>query len=159
MVIVPAEIRHIPSILKLLGQVGEVHHQIRPDIFGSGALKYGEKELEALLQDPDRPIFIAETDEVVGYCFCVRKSTPGSDLLVARQELYIDDLCVDETKRRMGIARALYDHALAYAKGLNCHSLTLNVWCGNDGAQKFYEEMGMRPRNIMMEYRLEDSPC
>lgn len=159
MVILPAETRHIPGILKLLEQVGQVHHQIRPDIFGSGAIKYSRRELEQLLKDPDRPIFIAESDGVAGYCFCIRRHIADSELLVGREELYIDDLCVDENHRRMGIAKALYRHVCDYAKALGCHSITLNVWCGNAGAERFYADMGMTMRNITMEYRLEDGKC
>ena len=58
--IVRAETRHIPGMLRLLGQVGQVHHQIRPDIFRDGALKYDENALEALLRDENRPIFVGE---------------------------------------------------------------------------------------------------
>ena len=59
----------------------------------------------------------------------------------------------------MGIARALYEYALEYCRTLGCQSLTLNVWCGNDGALRFYEAMGLRPRNILMEIPLEESKC
>jgi RimJ/RimL family protein N-acetyltransferase len=43
---------------------------------------------------------------------------------------------------------------LEYAQHLGAHSLTLNVWCGNESAMRFYEKMGMKPRNIMMETKL-----
>ena len=54
-----AEKRDIPGMIELLTQVGDVHHRIRPDIFRSGAQKYDEKALEALLKDETRPIFVA----------------------------------------------------------------------------------------------------
>ena len=156
MVIRYAQSQDIPGILDLLRQVGKVHSDIRPDIFPAGTLKYDEAALLALLTDTSRPIFIAETDgEIAGYCFCVHKVIEDTSVSVGRQELYIDDLCVDENHRRMGIAKALYNHALAYAKEIGCDMLTLNVWCGNDGAMRFYEQMGMTPRNIMMEIPLE----
>ena len=41
-----------------------------------------------------------------------------------------------------------------YAKKIGCDSLTLNVWCGNDSAMKFYESRGLKQRNIHMEARL-----
>lgn len=155
-----AQSRDIPGLLRLLEQVGEVHHRLRPDIFRSGAVKYDASALEALLQDPDRPVFVAEVEgDVGGYCFCVRKEIPDSHLLVGRQELYIDDLCVEETLRRRGIAKALSLRAVAYAKSIGCQTLTLNVWQGNTGAQHFYEQMGLRPRNILMELPLEESEC
>ena len=58
--IVKAEARHIPGMLRLLGQVGQVHHEIRPDIFRDGALKYDENALEALLREENKPIFVGE---------------------------------------------------------------------------------------------------
>ena len=150
----------IPGILALLAQVGQIHHRIRPDIFPADTLKYEAPALQELLRDTDRPIFVAELDsKVAGYCFCVHKRIPGDSCRVERAELYIDDLCVDESCRRMGIARALYQHALEYCRTLGCQSLTLNVWCGNDGALRFYEAMGLRPRNILMEIPLEESKC
>ena len=150
----------IPGILSLLGQVGQVHHRIRPDIFPAGTIKYDASALQELLQDTDRPIFVADLDgKVAGYCFCVHKRIEAGRCSVQRAELYIDDLCVDENCRRMGIARALYHHALTYGKSLGVQTLTLNVWCGNDGAMRFYEEMGLRPRNVMMEIPLEETTC
>ena len=155
-----AQSKDIPGLLSLLLQVGQVHRGIRPDIFADGTLKYDTQALEALLLDPRRPVFVAtEGNFVAGYCFCVQKSYEGDSLFVPRQELYIDDLCVDEGHRRQGIAEALYRHAEDYARQLGCHSVTLNVWCGNDGAQRFYEKMGMTPRNIHMEKRLEEDKC
>ena len=149
--------RHIPGMIKLLYQVGQVHHEIRPDIFRSGALKYDAAALEKLLRDENRPIFIAEEgDRVLGYCFCVLKDYRGSGVQTDRVEIYIDDLCVEETCRGQGVASVLYRYVQRFAKELGCSHISLNVWCGNDGAQKFYEKMGMRPRHIMMEQALED---
>jgi len=51
MTICKAEPRHIPGMIDLLRQVGQVHHEIRPDIFCSGALKYDAQALEALLAE------------------------------------------------------------------------------------------------------------
>ena len=145
----------IPGMIRLLYQVGHVHHQIRPDIFRSGALKYDKNDLEALLRDETRPIFIAtEDDGVLGYCFCALRDHRGSGVLTDRTEIYIDDLCVDEDFRGQGVARALYDHVCGYARELGCAFVTLNVWCGNDRAQRFYEKMGMTPRSVTMEQKL-----
>jgi len=151
---------HIPGMIELLKQVGEVHHRIRPDIFCAGCQKYDESALLELLKDPLKPIFIAEKDgALLGYCFCVKKEIPGNRSLVARKELYIDDLCVDEKCRRMGVAGKLFRHVCTYAREQGFDVVNLNVWCGNDSAMRFYEQMGMRQRNIMMEIPLEELPC
>ena len=146
-----AENRDIPGMIDLLQQVGEVHHKIRPDLFRSGAQKYDEKDLEELLKDPDRPIFIADVDgQVAGYAFCILQITEKNPVLCDRKVIYIDDLCVDEGHRRQGIAKKLYDHVLGYARELGCQAVTLNVWYGND-AQAFYEKCGMQFQKIGME--------
>ena len=150
-----AETRDIPGLISLLYQVGGVHHDIRPDIFREKAIKYTPEELEAILKDETLPIFVCDDDGfVAGYCFCQLRQYQGSTVLTDRKELYIDDLCVDETRRGQGIAKALYAHVCAYAKDCGCAFLTLNVWCGNEGAMRFYEAMGMTPRNITMETTL-----
>lgn len=146
-----AEMRDIPGMIDLLQQVGEVHHQIRPDLFRSGAQKYNEADLEELLKDPSRPILIAdEGGTVAGYAFCIVQVTENHPVLRDRKVVYIDDLCVDEGHRRQGIAKKLYDRVLTFAREMGCHAVTLNVWYGND-AQIFYEKCGMKFQKIGME--------
>ena len=155
MIIQKANETHIPGLIRLLYQVGGVHHDIRPDLFRSGAIKYTEADLENLLADENRPVFVAvEGESVLGYCFCVIEDCRGTTVLTDRVEVYIDDLCVEEACRGQGIARRLYEYVLAWAKDQGCAYVTLNVWCGNDGAMKFYEKMGMIPRKICMETKL-----
>ena len=150
-----AESRDIPGMIDLLQQVGEVHHRIRPDLFRSGAQKYDEAALKALLADPNRPILAAVLDgKLAGYAFCILQETKADPVLCDRKVLYIDDLCVDEALRGHGIASALYARVCGYAKELGCHAVTLNVWCGNDSAMAFYEKCGLKPQKIGMEYVL-----
>ena len=147
-------------MIDLLRQVGEVHHKIRPDLFRSGAQKYNEADLEQLLKDSTRPIFAAvEEGKLLGYCFCIIEEVKDNPVLMDDKTLYIDDLCVDETIRGKRVGRSLYEHTKAYAKEIGCRSITLNVWCGNDSAMRFYETRGMKPRKIYMEASLEDTEC
>ena len=150
-----AEVRDIPGLIALLYQVGGVHHEIRPDIFRSGAIKYTPDELEVILGDETKPIFVCDdAGTVAGYCFCQIRIFEGSTVLTDRKELYIDDLCVDADRRGQHIGSLLYEHTLAYAKEIGCHFVTLNVWEGNEGAMKFYEHAGMNRRSITMEKKL-----
>lgn len=142
----------IPQMIDLLLQVGQVHHEIRPDLFRAGAQKYNEEELKALLADPARPIFCCEQDGLmVGYCFCIIEETKGSTVLCDRKVLYIDDLCVDAKVRGAGVAAALYERAVEYAREIGCNAVTLNVWNGNDRAMRFYEKCGLKPYKVCME--------
>lgn len=142
----------IPGLIRLLRQVGQVHHEIRPDIFRAGAQKYDEAALSALLRDPNRPVFAAmEGDAMLGYAFGVLQEVKQDGALADRKNLYIDDLCVDEGVRGKGVAKALYDAVLAWAREQGCDAVTLNVWCGNDRAMAFYEKCGLKPQKVVME--------
>ena len=147
-----AETRDIGRMGALLEQVNLVHHNGRPDIFKIGR-KYTDEELIAILGDETRPILVAvdETDFVLGYAFCIYQQHVGSQLLTDIKTLYIDDLCVDETRRGQHVGRSLYDAAVALARETGCYNLTLNVWSCNEGAMRFYESCGLLPQKIGME--------
>lgn len=147
-----AEISDIESLSRLLYQVHGVHSAARPDIFVSGAKKYSDAQLEQILADEDRPIFVAiARGTVVGYVFCVLLSNHGRASLADIETLYIDDLCVDETYRGNGAGRLLYEHAVAFAEERGCYNVTLNVWAENKNAVEFYKKLGMKIQKLGME--------
>ncbi|HFI0143160.1 TPA: N-acetyltransferase family protein [Streptococcus suis] len=141
----------IPVLNELLQDILQVHHQARPDIFRSSGQKFSEEDLNALLDNPAKPVFVYEVDgQVVGHLFC-ELSTAKSDVLEPVKTLFIDDLCVASTARGQKIGEQLYDFALSYAKEQGCHNLTLDVWADNSGAVRFYERLGMKPQKFRME--------
>lgn len=147
-----ATAKDIPEIINLLLQVHLVHSTGRPDIFKRGSKKYSEDELSEIIADDTRPIFVADdAGEVVGYAFCVLEEIKDDKSLEDRKSLYIDDICVDEKRRGNRIGEALYNYVTGVAKELDCYHVTLNVWCLNPGAMKFYEKMGMSPLKVTME--------
>lgn len=64
-----AEEKDIPRIMELLGQVLQIHAEIRPDVFIPGTTKYTDSELKELLEQEDKPIYVAagEDDVCMGY--------------------------------------------------------------------------------------------
>ena len=145
--------RDIAGINKLLYQVHRIHAEGRPDIFRLGNKKYNDDELRAIIADDNTPIFVAvnEEEKVLGYAFCIYQETKGNPSLCDRKTVYIDDLCVDATLRGQHIGTALYDYVKEQAKSEGCVAVTLNVWCLNEGAMRFYEKCGMKPLKVVME--------
>jgi len=141
----------IKRIIELLHQVNMVHHVIRPDLFKPHTTKYSEQELEAMLGDESKPIFVFDDGEVEGYAFCQVSEVKDNQLLVDNKSLYVDDICVDENARGKHVGKALYEHVRDYAKSIGCHHITLNVWEGNDAAISFYRNMGMQVQKTTME--------
>jgi ribosomal protein S18 acetylase RimI-like enzyme len=141
----------IKRIIELLHQVNMVHHVIRPDLFKPNTTKYDEQELETLLYDDSKHIFVYDDGEVQGYAFCQITEVKDHKLLENVKTLYIDDICVDECARGKHIGKTLYEHVLNYARSIQCHHITLNVWEGNNPAISFYKNMGMQVQKTTME--------
>ena len=141
----------IASIIRLLHQVNMVHHVIRPDLFKPHTTKYDEQELEALLDDDTKPVFVYDDGQVLGHAFCQLTEVSGHKLLCNVKTLYIDDICVDEAARGRHVGKALYEYVCDYARSIGCHNITLNVWEGNDAAFCFYKSMGMQVQKTGME--------
>lgn len=149
-----AKEKDMDRINELLRQVCMVHHKGRPDLFqGENNRKYTNEQLREIIHDDQRPIFVAvdETDLVTGYAFCIFQQHLGDNILTDIKTLYIDDLCVDENIRGQHIGKSLYEYVLKFAKEQGCYNLTLNVWCCNETAMRFYENCGLKPQKIGME--------
>ena len=151
-----AKEKDIPRLLALLGQVLQIHAEIRPDVFISGTTKYTVRELAELLKQEDRPIYVAvnEDDVCMGYAFCQMQKQPFSTNMVPFKSLFIDDLCVDQQARGQHIGESLFEYVKQQAKEQGCYEVTLNVWAGNTSAEHFYEKMGMKTKERQMEYIL-----
>ena len=142
----------IPQIEELLLQVLNVHAQGRPDLFVPHTRKYTSAELEEIIGDERRPVFVAvEGELVVGYAFCVYQQHVNSNNMTDVRTLYIDDLCVREGYRGKHIGSTLYNYVIDFARGQGFYNVTLNVWSCNPSAQSFYEKMGLVPYKVGME--------
>ncbi|SFV00278.1 GNAT family N-acetyltransferase [Butyrivibrio sp. INlla21] len=130
-----ATIKDIPTILELLSQVLEVHARIKPDYFVSGHTKYSVAELEDILDDESKRVYVADvSDAVVGYAFCELKEMPDKPFVEHFKYMYIDDLCVDSNFRGKDVAQKIFEYVKDEAKTFGCRDITLNVWEGNDRA-------------------------
>ena len=158
MIIRKAEEKDIPRIIELLGQVLQIHADIRPDIFIPDTTKYTVDELAELLKNKEKPIYVAvnEADVCVGYAFCQLQEQPFSNNMVSFKSLFIDDLCVDRQVRGQHIGESLFEYVKNEAKQMGCYEVTLNVWAGNTSAEKFYKKMGMKTKERQMEYILKN---
>ena len=154
MIIRRAQERDIDGILELLVQVCMVHHNGRPDLFNGPATKYSREELQVLIGDDTRPIFVAveeDSGKVLGHAFCIFEQIVGDAVRTDVKTLYVDDICIDETARGQHVGTAIYNYVEAFARESGCYNLTLNVWSCNPGAQRFYEACGLVPQKVGME--------
>jgi len=140
--------KDIDKILILLKEVNLIHAKNRPDIFRVGT-KYNSLDLENKILN--EPIFVyVENDEVCGYIFG-KIIEVDNQLFKKNKIFFIDDFCVDESKRGKNIGTKLYNYVKEYAKEIKCDKIELNVWNFNERAYKFYLKCGLKPLEITME--------
>lgn len=157
MIIRRAMERDIPKILDLLVQVLNIHAEGRPDLFIPNTTKYTVDELKTMVKDDNAPIFVADEDgEVLGYAFTVLQRRLHNNNMTDIRTLFIDDLCVDEKARGKHVGRSIFEHVKEYARTENVYHITLNVWSFNDKAISFYENVGLRPMETVMELILDE---
>ena len=151
MIIRKAETKDVDAILGFLSQVLEIHAKKRPDIFQSGKTKYTKAELEEKIDK--ELIFVAEEDKkVIAHLFLELQSTENNNNMKPLKILYIDDICVDENHTNGGVGSQLFDFVKEKAKELDCYEITLNLWEGNEVAEKFYLSKGMKTKSKILEY-------
>ena len=80
-------------------------------------------------------------DTVIGYLFA----------MWFFDEMHVNKIAVDETERRKGIALALMERCIDFARAHSIKTISLEVRKSNRGAQDFYRQLAfassyMRPR-------------
>ena len=152
-----AEEKDIPRVTGAAGSgAAESMQRYARMCLSPSTTKYTDSELKELLEQEDKPIYVAagEDDVCMGYAFCQLKEQPFSTNMVPFKALFIDDLCVDKQARGQHIGESLFEYVKQQAKKLGCYEVTLNVWAGNTSAESFYEKMGMKTKERQMEYIL-----
>ncbi len=139
-------------LLELLLQVEGVHQKGRPDLFRVNGTKYTASELVPILSDENTPVFVAEYEgRVVGYVFTIITETKNSTMLFDFKNIHLEDVCIDESCRGMGIGGVLMDYVTDYARSVGCTRMDLDVWEFNEGARRFYEHWGFGTQKRRMD--------
>ena len=101
--------------------------------------KYRPRVIGDELVDPaTRYVLALRGERIVGYC-----KMGEIDMAVdATDALELHRLYVDTSTKGTGVAKALMDEALAWARGKSAKVMYLSVWENNARAQAFYKRYG-----------------
>jgi len=100
---------------------------------------FGEAIQRAEIVDPQRHIVIAESGgEFLGY-YLLNQSEPDP-AVKGEKPIELVRLYVDFKSHGQGVAKALMEDAIQYAKAQGFKTLWLGVWETNFRAQKFYKK-------------------
>jgi diamine N-acetyltransferase len=143
------------SLLPLFKQVHDLHVYERPDLYKENTTPVEYDFFNSQLIDVKQHIFVATTGiEIHGVVVLKEEEIADNSFMNARKVLFINSLCVTETKRNNGIGRKLVDFALEFGKCLEVDSIELGVSEKNQSAIRFYESSGLTTKSRRMEIRL-----
>jgi ribosomal protein S18 acetylase RimI-like enzyme len=101
--------------------------------------KYGAAQQRAEISDGETRYRLALRDGVlVGYCMMGALHLPVEDA----RGVELHRLYVDESVKGAGVAAALMDDCVAWARGRDASAIYLSVWENNVRAQRFYRRHG-----------------
>ncbi|GAB6930725.1 hypothetical protein JCM10914A_47080 [Paenibacillus sp. JCM 10914] len=140
------------SLLPLFRKVHELHVFERPDLYKENPTPVGQEFFESQIDDVKQHIFVAIMGiEIVGIVVMKEEEIIENSFVNARKILYINSLCVDETKRKKGIGKRLLQYVFDFGRSLNVDSVELGVSENNFSAIEFYESIGMTTKSRKME--------
>ena len=105
------------------------------------------------LRDDDVAVFVAERDgAIVGYLYAGLEPQSWKDLREAAG--FIHDIVVTEAGRRLGVATALMDAAIAWLRERGAPRVVLSTAAQNEAAQRLFAKLGFRRTMIEMTREL-----
>ncbi|MBS1616998.1 MAG: GNAT family N-acetyltransferase [Bacteroidetes bacterium] len=132
----------IPQMLPLWRYLIDIHAPMeRMFETVEGAESKFAEFLKSLLDKENYLIAVAEDEgKIAGYVISHVSQTP--EVFVLRRKMYVQDMVIEPAYRRQGVARKLMDVVLAFAKEQQVEKIDLLVAVQNEGANKFWREMG-----------------
>ena len=145
-----AKLNDFQGVHKLIMQVHKLHVSKRNDIYRDvDPMNFEEFKTE--LSNSNNIYLIAELEnKIVGICFSQMKEILNNKIMKNRKILHIEDICVDEGYQKKGIGKKLYNQIVELAKEKNIDNIELMVWGFNENAIKFYKNLGMNIKNLIM---------
>lgn len=147
--------KDIEKINDLRKQVNDIHVEGRPDVFKAGFNQKLQDFAFVLLDGENSDILIVERDGTICGMACVdyvcKSETP---YMLERNFYHVQEIAVDKSFRRQGVARELFEFMKADAEKRKLNKIELDVWAFNESAIEFYEAMGFEKTRMWMEYKL-----
>jgi|SRR5579883_3075574 len=133
------------AVFALWRETDALHARLRPDFFRAGSGREPAR-FPRLVAGAHELLLVAErAGAVIGLLHATLEDTPPTPEMAPRWRLHVADLVVTRDCRRLGIGRALVEHAEAWGRARGAEQLVLTVWSGNRTAERFYRALGLLP--------------
>lgn len=143
------------KIHELIMQVHKLHVKERSDIYKDIDPLSLEEFTKNLSNNNNIYIVAEHQNKIVGICFSQIREISNNKIIKDRKTLHIENICVDENNRRIGIGKKLYNKIVQIAKEKNIDNVELMVWGFNKNAIEFYKNSGMKVKNLKFEQKIK----
>ena len=137
-------------------EVHDLHVEFRPDIFKQAEKPISQDYFNSLLAN--NQLYVAkENNRIVGYIIINPKESDGftEDFYIKCKTIIVEALGVKKEYKSKGIGTQLMKFVIDYVKRNGYTDIELTVSSENTDAIKFYEKLGMRPKNIKYQMRVK----
>lgn len=150
-----AEEKDLNRVNELRKQVNDIHVNARPDVFKAGFRKELQDFARVLLTGENSDILVAEREGVICGMACVEYvRKPETPYGMGRDFYHVQEIAVDTSYRRQGVAKELFEFMKEDAKKRLLNKIQLDVWSFNKSAIEFYEAVGFHETRKWMEYNI-----
>ena len=140
-------------LARLNSFVQDLHVERRPDHFKPTQLPELVAWYKSLLEKKTARMWIAEEQgRPVGYVLAMFQHVPANPFTQARDWCEIDQIAVDSTHRRRGIARSLVLKTIAEARAAGIQKVEAASWSFNEETHEMFRHLGFKPKTVRFEF-------
>lgn len=137
------ETRDYELVACLNEQVQNLHHYLHPAIFKAFNQEAAANAIKQFFSDPGCKAYLAmKENEVAGYVIVFIREAKENPFHYTIRSVYIDQICVLEQYRGMGIGKLLIQRAEELAKESGINTVELDHWSSNQLAAKRFRQAG-----------------
>ena len=148
-IVAPAQAKDAEAIIRLFEEMDRFYGS---ETIGSMDLRMAQVEAALFGPAPVAAALLAWEEDTLAGIASYSRHWPAVGLT---QSVYLKELYVADASRGRGVGRALMAALFEVASTQGCSRVEWTTDTGNLAAQRFYEELGAKPRTSKIFYRSE----
>ena len=146
------------QIVRLFKQLHRYHCKIAPHKHIMPRENFFSERISQAEADGNSVMLVNDDNNSINAYALFRIIETGAEEKPPRKVCFIDCIGVEESTRRKGIGKTLFEGVKAYARKAGCNAVQLSVDAENKDAREFYKKMGLLPRSIILAGDIQTEP-
>jgi len=140
----PAENNDYSGLLEIYKELDEYHQIEHPEIFERIQEENRSKEYISYLVESKTSLLLVALieDEIIGFAEGYIKENSSFPVFKKREWFQLDNIAIKNKYQGEGFGRKLFQAIEHWATGQRLKRIELNVYSFNQGATRFYEQLG-----------------